>query len=188
SKALGDVIDGTDVPIVDEYHGSFEVAADKASQTVTITGSGYEPDAPVSLAVRYNAAPTDEVSDYADEVRTDKHGVLNVTLPEAVTQAVPWLGGHSYYASVDGVVQSDSIYATVVKAHSSARVSLRIKGKAKLNFSVDSETYEFTSSNPNIVAVDQTGTVTALRAGTALVRLRALDGSGLVHLVTVSVG
>ncbi|MDR0381571.1 MAG: hypothetical protein LBH86_06220 [Oscillospiraceae bacterium] len=187
SKMLGDVIGADDVPVIDEYHGSFAVTADKASRTVTVTGSGYEPDASVSLAVRYNAAPGEE-SDYTAEVRTDKRGLLNFTLPGTVTQDRPWLGGHSYYASVDGEIQSDRIYATLVKAHSSARVSLRIKGRAKLNFSVDSETYAFASANPNIAKVDETGMVTALRAGTTIITLRALDGSDLVHLVTVSVG
>ncbi|MDR1158701.1 MAG: Ig-like domain-containing protein [Oscillospiraceae bacterium] len=188
SKMLGGAVGEDDVPVIDEYHGSFTVTADKTSRTVTVTGAGYEPDAPVSLSVRYNAAPTDETSDYNAEVRTDKRGRLDFTVPEAVTQDKSWLGGHSYFASVDGDIQSDRIYATVVKAHSSARVSLRIKAKAKLNFSVDSETYEFASANPDIVTVDQTGMVTALRAGTTLVTLRALDGSGLIHLVTVSVG
>jgi hypothetical protein len=187
SKMLGGAIGADDVPVIDEYHGSFEVTADKANRAVTVKGVGYEPDVPVSLSLRYNAAPTDEASDYTVEARTDKRGRLNFTFPAAVTQEESWLGGHSYYVAVDDDVQFGQIHTTVVKAHSSARISLRIKGKAKLNFLVDGETYEFASANPNIVKVDQTGTITALRAGTTLITLRALD-NGLTHLVTVSVG
>ncbi|MDR0671022.1 MAG: discoidin domain-containing protein, partial [Oscillospiraceae bacterium] len=164
------------------------VHPDKAARAVTVTGSGFSPHQRIELLAAYQRPPSASDYDYAARIFADEAGDISVTLPAAVTEDLPWLGGHRYEASLDGIAASATIYATAVRAHSSARVSLRIKGKAPLNFSTDSAVYEFVSSNPDIVSVDQNGLVTGRKAGAALIILRALDGSGLSHIVTVSVG
>jgi hypothetical protein len=105
-----------------------------------------------------------------------------VTVRGTVAPTVPETGR--------GIAMTD-VTATVnvrnVRAHSSARVSLRIKGRAPLL----SETYgadcTFVSSNPKIADVSETGIVTGLRAGTALITLRSKTDPTLSHVVVVSV-
>jgi hypothetical protein len=168
--------------------GRFTVTADKASRTIRIEGSGYAPGQTLTLWVAYNREPTQQDNEYAAQITANSEGLVDVTLSEEIVKDQPWLGGHIFQAALDGDVQtSEMLHATQVKAHASARVSLRIKGKAILRFTIDGVLYEFAASSPTIVKVDQNGVVTGLRAGTALVTLRATDGSDLMHLVTVSV-
>jgi hypothetical protein len=180
------------VPVEPPQQGSFEIVADKTNKTVTISGSGYAPNQLIVLRAAYNREPSSTDSDYTREIRADGNGNVAVTLPAEVTADLPWLGGHSYYVSLNGEVASAPIYATYAKAHSSARISLRIKGKAPLNVQVDAipEAYEVVSSNPAIVTVTRTSsgwTVAGVKAGTAMVTVRTTDGSNLTHLVVVSV-
>jgi poly(3-hydroxybutyrate) depolymerase len=172
--------------------GDFTVTADKADKTVTVTGTGYPIGQTLPLLAAYNRTPSADDADYETTVTADEDGRFSVTLPAEVTADEPWLGGHAYTATVGDITPTAPIYTTVVRAHSSARISLRIKGKASLNLQTDADPafYEVSVSNPAIVRVTETGgtwTVTGLKAGTALVVVRATDGSGLTHLVTVSV-
>ncbi|MDR0380780.1 MAG: Ig-like domain-containing protein, partial [Oscillospiraceae bacterium] len=182
-----DAVDSVFVVARSDGEAAVLVLPDKTARTVTVTGSGFSPNQRVELLAAYQRTPSASDCDYAARVFTDTAGHVRVTLPAEVTEDLPWLGGHRFEVSLNGVAASAPIYATTVKAHSSARVSLRIKGKAPLNFSTDSAVYEFISSNPNIASVDQDGLVTGRKAGTALITLRTLDGSDLKHIVTVSV-
>jgi hypothetical protein len=169
------------------------VSVDKAARTVTVTGAGFEPGERALLRTGYNYAPTAQANDYRAYVTADEAGCVNVTLPAPVTADLPWLGGHRYHASLGDAVASAPIPAADVRAHSSARISLRIKGKAPLNLHVDAvpEAYTVTSSNPAVATVEQVNgawTVTGKKAGTALVMVRvAEEFGGGAHLVTVSV-
>jgi PKD repeat protein len=171
--------------------GTFVLTADKAGKTVTVSGSGYAPGQALTLKAAYNREPSD--GDYTAQVTADAEGRVHVVLPATVTETAPWLGGESWYVSLAGEVQSAPIYATYAKAHSSARISLRIKAKAALNVQVDAipEAYEVLSSNPAVVKVTRTvsgaWTVTGVKAGTAMITVRTTDGSNLTHLVVVSV-
>jgi hypothetical protein len=168
--------------------GHFTVTADKAVRAVRIEGSGYVPGQTLTLWMAYDREPTQQDNDYAARIVADDRGVVDFVLPEEAVQDQPWLGGHVFQVALEGDIQSsEMLLATKVKAHSSARVSLRIKGKAILNFTIDGVLYEFASSNPTLVQVNRNGVVTGVRAGTTIVTLRATDGSGLIHLVTVSV-
>jgi predicted peptidase len=172
--------------------GDFTVTADKAEKTVTVTGRGYVIDQELPLLAAYNRTPSGDDADYEAAVTADEDGRFSVTLPAEVTADESWLGGHKYVITVGDITREAPIYTTVLRAHSSARVSLRIKGKATLNLSTDADPafYEVSVSNPAVVRVTESGgawTVTGLKAGTALVAVRATDGSGLTHLVTVSV-
>jgi hypothetical protein len=77
--------------------------------------------------------------------------------------------------------------ATYAEVHSSARISLRIKQRGQLNFRTDSETYEFISANPAVVTVNESGQLTGVKAGTALVSIHTTDGSDLTSSVMVTV-
>jgi beta-xylosidase len=77
--------------------------------------------------------------------------------------------------------------ATYAEIDSPARMNVRLRSTAQLQFSVDGVGYEFVSSNPGIVRVDHNGVVTPVRAGSAVVSIRTIDGSGLVDSVLVNV-
>jgi hypothetical protein len=171
---------------------AFDVVVDRAARTVTVAGSGFEPGERALLRAGYNYAPA-ETDDYHVHVTADGDGRVNVTLPAAVTAGLPWLGGHRYHVSLGGVTKSAPIPA-VVRAHSSERISLRIKGKAPLNLDVEAlpeGAYGVTSSNPAVATADRAGgawVVTGRKAGTALIVVRATEEyGGATHLVTVSV-
>ncbi|MDR0382347.1 MAG: family 78 glycoside hydrolase catalytic domain [Oscillospiraceae bacterium] len=184
-----DLIDG----VLTTREPAAQVVLDKKNRTVTVTGTGFRPGRAVPLLAGYNAAPTAEANDCAAEVVADAAGNVSFTLPAEVTESLPWLGGHSYHIELDGITASAPIPALDVRAHSSARISLRIKGKAPLNLRVDAipEVYTVASSNPAIASVDQTSggwVVTGKKAGTALVVVRVAEAfGGATHLVTVSV-
>jgi predicted peptidase len=172
--------------------GDFTVTADKAAKTVTVTGRNYVSGRKLPLFAEYRTPSADADGEYETTVTADEDGRFSVTLPAALTTDKPWLGGHKYVVTVDDVVHTAPIYTTELRAHSSARVSLRIKGRAPLNLRTDADPtfYEVTVSNPAIASVTQVNgvwTVTGLRAGTVLVMVRATDGSDLTHAVTVSV-
>jgi alpha-L-rhamnosidase len=171
---------------------TFDVVADRTARTVTVTGAGFEPGERALLRTGYNYAPA-ETDDYHTYVTADDAGRVELTLPDSATADLPWLGGHRYYASLGGVTRSAPIPAAV-RAHSSARISLRIKGKAPLNLNVEAlpeEAYTVTSSNPAVAAAERVGggwVVTGKKAGTTLIVVRASDEfGGATHLVTVSV-
>jgi predicted peptidase len=192
-----DSYDGETVGVVDWLFsqvrvGRFTATADKTAKTVTITGTGYPIRQELPLLAAYNRTPSAEDADYETMVTADGDGRFSLTLPANVTADRPWLGGHAYMVTVGGVTHTAPIYTTELRAHSSARISLRIKGRAPLNLRTDADPafYEVTVSNPAIAGVTQVNgvwTVTGVRAGTVLVMVRATDGSGLTHVVTVSV-
>jgi hypothetical protein len=64
--------------------------------------------------------------------------------------------------------------------NSASRISMRTRATYRLASVTNGAPYEFISSNPNIVRVDQAGVITAVRAGSAVVSLRLTDGSGRV--------
>jgi hypothetical protein len=117
----------------------------------------------------------------------DADGNLEFTLPAAATEEQPWLGGHSYYVSLGGVVESADIYTTVAKVHTSARATLKVKRELELAYTIDGVDYTFESSNQGIAKVSESGTVTGMRAGTVIITLRATDGSGLSSSMMLSV-
>ncbi|MDR0381601.1 MAG: Zn-dependent exopeptidase M28 [Oscillospiraceae bacterium] len=158
------------------------LAPDSASRTVAVTGTGYAPGARITLMGAHDAAPHYANLDAFAEITADETGAFSVSLP---SRAV-WHRGQTYHVAANDVAASAPIPTTYVRAHSSARISLRIKGAAQLNFSTDAAAYTFISSSPSIVSVDETGRLRALRAGTALISMRAND-NGMLHLVSVSV-
>ncbi|MDR0425190.1 MAG: bacterial Ig-like domain-containing protein, partial [Clostridiales Family XIII bacterium] len=167
--------------------GDFSVTADKARKLVSVSGTGYAPNQILQLRSAYNREPSAADSDYASEVRADADGNLEFTLPADATEGQPWLGGHSYYVSLGGVVESASIYATVAKVHTSTRATLKVKRELELAYTIDGVEYTFESSNQGIARVSQDGVVTGVRAGTAVITLRATDGSGLISTMMISV-
>jgi hypothetical protein len=146
-------------------------------------GTGYAPFARITLLGAYGAAPNYANLDAFREITADETGAFSVSLPSRAA----WQRGQTYYVTANDTAAAAAIPTTYVRAHSSARISLRIKGAAQLNFSTDAAAYTFTSSQPSVVTVDGTGRLRALRAGTVLISIRAND-NGLTHLVTVSVG
>jgi hypothetical protein len=167
--------------------GSFSVTADKARKLVSVSGTGYAPNQNLQLRAAYNYEPSAADSDYASTVTADADGNLEFTLPADATEGQPWLGGHSYYVSVDGVVESASIYATAAKVHTSVRATMKVKSELALAYTIDGVEYTFESSNQGIARVSADGVVTGVRAGTAVITLRATDGSGLTSTMMISV-
>ncbi|MDR1135848.1 MAG: family 78 glycoside hydrolase catalytic domain [Clostridiales Family XIII bacterium] len=165
----------------------FDIALNKAEKAVRVTGTGFTPGKNVSLLAAYNFAPDSENSDFSTTLTADADGNIDFTLPAAVTEQAPWLGGHSYYISINGVTDSAAIYATKAKVHTSARVSVRLRQTLQLNYDIDGAAYEFVSSNPAVATVDAEGIVTAKKAGTATLTLRATDGSGLISTAMITV-
>ncbi|MDR0671052.1 MAG: hypothetical protein LBF64_01950, partial [Oscillospiraceae bacterium] len=179
------------IQIYDEC--AFEIHLDRAQKTVRVTGEGFAPGATLALLTAGDYVPTAQAHDYSAAVTADETGALDITLPAPVTEDLPWRGGHHYHVTLGGVAKSAPVPAAV-RAHSSARISLRIKGKAPLNLDVEDlpeGAYAVMSSNPAVAAVEQAGgawTVTGKKAGTALVMVRvAEEFGGAAHLVTVSV-
>jgi uncharacterized protein YjdB len=76
---------------------------------------------------------------------------------------------------------------TYVSINPAARISLRLRASYQLATDTDGTEYEYVSSNPLIVKVDQSGLITPARAGMATVSVRLTDGSGLVSSVMVNV-
>ncbi|MDR0425123.1 MAG: Ig-like domain-containing protein, partial [Clostridiales Family XIII bacterium] len=81
----------------------------------------------------------------------------------------------------------DETPATFVKVHSSVRNSLRMGKTLDLKWETDGTSYEFVSSNPGVARVDHDGRVTAVRPGTAVITLRALDSSALVSSMMLTI-
>ncbi|MDR1158869.1 MAG: carboxylesterase family protein, partial [Oscillospiraceae bacterium] len=158
-----DSYDGETLGVVDWLFaqvetGDFTVTADKAEKIVTITGRNYVPGWELPLLAAYNRTPTMDDADYETTVTVDEDGRFSVTVPADVTADKSWLGGHEYVVTVGGVTHIAPIYTTVLRAHSSARISLRIKGKAPLNLLTDADPafYEVTVSNPAVARVTET--------------------------------
>ncbi|MDR0423929.1 MAG: Ig-like domain-containing protein [Clostridiales Family XIII bacterium] len=164
----------------------FSIALDRATKQVTITGAGYAPNADVSLMAAYDAVPAFGNLDYVGQLKADAEGSIAFTYPSSY--AGDWLGGQSYYVMVNGQLQSEMLQATTVKAHSSVRYNMKLKGDDQpLDFEIDGVLYEFTSSNPGVARVSSEGLVTAVRSGTAVITLKATDGSGKSSSITVFV-
>ncbi|MDR1135736.1 MAG: InlB B-repeat-containing protein [Clostridiales Family XIII bacterium] len=89
--------------------------------------------------------------------------------------------------TVNALYEDNASVATFVKVHSSARGSIRLRQTLDLNWDTDASAYQFISSNPNIASVDQNGRVTALKSGTAVITLKALDDSALSSSTMLSV-
>ncbi|MDR1135058.1 MAG: hypothetical protein LBL49_02605 [Clostridiales Family XIII bacterium] len=162
----------------------FTLALNRADGTVTVVGTGYEPGEMVSLMASFNKAQDYQNMDYVDQLTADGGGDFTITFP---TKDGELLGGQTYFVALNGEVKSEQLYATQVKANPSARISLRLRSSYQLDYLIDGVAYEFVSGNPSIVRVDETGKLTPVRAGTAVISLRATDGSGLTSSVTVSV-
>ncbi|MDR2671325.1 MAG: Zn-dependent exopeptidase M28, partial [Oscillospiraceae bacterium] len=102
------------------------VAPDSVSRTVSVTGTGYAPGARLTLLGAYDAAPNFVNLDAFQEITADETGAFSVSLPSRAA----WQRGQTYYVSVNDLPATASIPTTRIKAHSSARISLRIKGTA----------------------------------------------------------
>jgi beta-glucosidase len=76
---------------------------------------------------------------------------------------------------------------TYIDINPSARISMRLRTTYQLQVSTDGLTYEFTSSNPSIARVSESGLVTPVRAGTAIITVRLTDGSGFTSSATVNI-
>jgi hypothetical protein len=168
-----------------EAGADFSIALDREAKEVTVAGSGYAPYEAVSLLAAYGAAPEFTNLDYIDQLAADGNGDLSLTFPSRHEDE--WLGGQSYYVALNGRLKSEALYATSVEANPSPRVNMRLKTKYQLDFAIDGVAYEFISSNANIAKVDADGLITPVRAGSAVITLRAADGSGLSSSVVVFV-
>ncbi|MDR0672007.1 MAG: glycoside hydrolase family 78 protein [Oscillospiraceae bacterium] len=169
-----------------------ELTVDRTQKAVTVEGAGYTPYQTVPLFAAYDREATPSAHDYSAGVRADGDGNVRFTLPASVTAGR--LGGQRCYVALGaGAAVAAPVPALDVRAHSSARISLRIKGKAPLNLRVDAlpDVYTVTSSNPAVASaalVNGAWVVTGHRAGTALIAVRvAEEFGGGAHLVTVSV-
>ncbi|MDR1136656.1 MAG: carboxypeptidase regulatory-like domain-containing protein [Clostridiales Family XIII bacterium] len=167
--------------------GDFSLELNKAIKTVRVTGEGYAPNQVITLTSAYNREPSGDDYDYRGQVTADAEGNVNATLPADVTDSLPWLGGHMYYVSLGGKIGSAPIYTTVVKAHTSARISLKARASLQLIYTIDGVEFSFESTNSAIVKVDENGLITGVRGGMAAVSLKATDGSGLTSSVMVTV-
>ncbi|MDR1135067.1 MAG: glycoside hydrolase family 3 C-terminal domain-containing protein [Clostridiales Family XIII bacterium] len=174
-------------PVSRTSGGNFAVTVDKASKTVAVTGEGYTPNQSFGLAVAYNRIPSDKDRDYSVYVTAGEDGKISLTLPASVTESDPWLGGHAYYVTLNGDGEKGVIETTIVKVHSSARATARLRQPFELNWQTDAAEYQFTSSNNSIATVDQDGNIRALRAGSVIITLRALDHSGLTSSVVLNI-
>jgi polyhydroxybutyrate depolymerase len=153
------------IELADETPSAYvrELPGDKNELTVSLAkvyGNGGEDVVSATFMIGKNADGVYRVDDYDIYVNTENAQVNACYIAAAATHA---------------------------KAHTSSRVSLRLKQTLALSFDIDSAGYEFVSSNPTIARVDKYGTVTPVRAGVALVTLRATDGSGLTSSVMLSV-
>jgi hypothetical protein len=164
----------------------FNFALDKETKQVTITGSGYLPGSAVSLMAAFNEIPAFGNLDYVGQLTVDADGNIDFTYPSRYEG--DQLGGQSYYVMINGALKTEAFMTTTVKAHSSIRYNMRIKdGAQPLNFEIDGVLYEFTSSNPGIVRVSSEGIATPVRSGTAIITLKATDGSGKSSSISVFV-
>jgi alpha-glucuronidase len=163
------------------------VTANKADKTVAVSASGFSPNQQVSLWASYGYSPGPLANDYSLRAIADAAGNIQLSLPDEVTQAASWLGGERYFVSLNGSIGSAQILATEAKVNSSARINLRLRQTLQLGYQIDGVAYEFTSSNPSVASVDPDGLVTPVRAGSAVITLRATDGSNLVSSLMINI-
>ncbi|MDR1136563.1 MAG: hypothetical protein LBL49_10410 [Clostridiales Family XIII bacterium] len=163
----------------------FSITLDRAGKNVTVTATGYAPNESVSLLAAYDAVPEFSNLDYIDQLKADEDGNLSITYPSRYEDE--WLGGQSYYVALNGKVKSEALYATAVKANPSVRISVKLRTTYQLDFDIDGIAYEFTTSNASIAKVSESGLITPVRAGSAVITLRATDGSDLASSIVVSV-
>ncbi|MDR1000054.1 MAG: hypothetical protein LBL96_04525 [Clostridiales bacterium] len=163
----------------------FSIALDRAAKQVTVTGTGYAPNESVSLLAAYDAVPSFSNLDYIDQLKADEDGNLSITYPSRYEG--DWLGGQSYYVTLNGNSKFEALYATTVKANPSARISIKLKETRQLDFEIDGVAYEFTSGNASIAQVNESGLIKPVRAGSTTITLKATDGSGLTSSVLVSI-
>jgi beta-glucosidase len=76
---------------------------------------------------------------------------------------------------------------TYLKANTSLRINLRLRTTYQLTPDSDGNSYVYTSSNPAVARVDQSGKITPVRAGTTTISVRLSDGSDLLASALVSV-
>ncbi|MDR0671851.1 MAG: hypothetical protein LBF64_06015 [Oscillospiraceae bacterium] len=174
-----------------------DIEFNKAAGTVTITSGGYDPGTRLSLLASKEDVPNFTNLDYLNQLTADAKGVAELTYPvkKSVEDNIPDLQAGTYYwVTLGGVTVKKGVPLENVKVHSSARISLRIKGKAALNVSADEaaeDSYTVVSSNPAVAKVayaEGKWSVQGVKAGTALITIRAHeDFGGAAHIVTVSV-
>ncbi|MDR0424077.1 MAG: Ig-like domain-containing protein [Clostridiales Family XIII bacterium] len=164
----------------------FSLTLNRAEQTVTVAGDGYRPGEALSLIAAYNRSPDfSGPIDYIDQLAANAQGEVSFTFPVGEDD---WLGGNEYFVALNGVVQSEKLYATYAELDAPTRLSLRMRdGERTLAYDIDSAMYEFRSSNPSVARVSANGVVTPMRAGTTTISLISNDGSGLVRSIVVSV-
>ncbi|MDR0570883.1 MAG: M28 family peptidase [Clostridiales Family XIII bacterium] len=168
-----------------EKTGDFNISVDKTTREISVSGSGYAPNARLEVLGAYNAVPGQANNDFLDNVYTDGAGAFSATFRSAREN---WLGGEEYYVSVDGDTKAKMIFATKVKISGGALVYARVGEAFDLDFTVDGVKYMFVSGNPRIAQVDEkTGRVTPLSRGKTAIGLKADDGSGLVSVISLTV-
>jgi dipeptidase len=168
-------------------NGDFEIIADKANKTLTVTGDGYLPGETVTVSVGYDYAPDSQNNDYTTTISATTGGGFSITVPSNITGVAPWLGGDQYYVTVNGLTKSAAIYTTQVKAHTSIRIYVTRGVPFQLISTIDGRLYQYTSANNNVVTVDQNGLLNPIRAGSATITLKATDGSNKSDVVAVTV-
>ncbi|MDR0423906.1 MAG: hypothetical protein LBH39_00335 [Clostridiales Family XIII bacterium] len=168
-----------------DTEAGFNIALERETKQVTITGAGYAPNSEVSLMAAYDVIPAFGNLDYVTQLTADAEGNIACTYPSSYDD--DWLGGQSYYVMVNGQLKSEMLQATTVKAHSSVRYNMKLKKDEILDFEIDGVLYEFTSSNPGVARVSSEGLVTPVRSGTAVITLKATDGSDMSSSITVFV-
>jgi hypothetical protein len=105
-----------------------------------------------------------------------------------LTQGATWQVGETLYVTLGNAAQVYTVEpAKIVKPDKSARISVKRGVKLQLEFEVDSADYEFKTSNAQIADVDEKGYVITEKVGTVLITLTALDGSGKVGAVALTV-
>jgi hypothetical protein len=164
--------------------GNFDVAVDRETGTVSISGNGYTPNSRLEVLGAYNAPSTQSSSEYLDQVYTDASGRFAVEYKSSVDSL---LGGQEYNVTVNGVTKPTMLLATEAKINSGLRTNMVLKRPLKLDFNVDGVKYEFTSSNPAVATVSDTGVITPVRVGSAAITLRTTDGSNITYSIMVNV-
>ncbi|MDR1157912.1 MAG: glycosyl hydrolase 53 family protein, partial [Oscillospiraceae bacterium] len=183
--------DGSWAPVYfpPQPNASFKVWNDAFAKNVVesriyaVTAKGVAPALPAT--VKSLDVATGVVADVPvvwDLAPADYAALGTVTVRGTAAPTVPETGRGVAMTAVTATVD-----VVNVRAHSSARVSLRIKGKAPLLFEAYGADCIFTSSDPKVVSVSETGVVTGLRAGTVLITLRSKTDPSLAHAVVVSV-
>lgn len=177
---------------------TFTFTMNRADLSVTVSGEGFAPNQMLSLMAAYKAAPSlaePANLDYLNQLVADADGKVNFTFKTKMKQGTGgavggtggWLGGESYFVSLGGALVSKVIESSVVKIDGNSSFSIRKGTTKQINLITDGISFSYSSSNPTVATVSKTGLVGGVKAGMAVITIKALDGSGLTTQVLVTV-